>query len=58
MKKNNRWIENERKKRRGMKNKLNNNRKGGKCQGILRKSLQWCNWDMKRKRRVRKKKKK
>ena len=32
--------------------------KGGKCQGILRKSWQWCNWDMKRVRRVRKKKKK
>ena len=44
------------KKRRGMKS--NNNRKRGKCQGILRKSWQWCNWDMKRMRRVRKKKKK
>ena len=33
-------------------------RKGGKCQGILRKSSQWCNWDMKRMRSVRKKKKK
>ena len=38
--------------------KRNNKRKGGKCQGILRKSWHWCNWDMKRMRRVRKKKKK
>ena len=30
-------------------------RKGGKFQGILRKSSQWCIWDMKSKRRVRKK---
>ena len=37
--------------------KSSNNKKGGKCQGMLRKSSQWCNWDMKRKRRVRKKKK-
>ena len=27
--------------------KNNNKRKGEKCQGILRKSSQWCNWDMK-----------
>ena len=33
-------------------------RKGEKCKGLLRKSLQWCNWDMKRKRRVSMKKKK
>ena len=46
----------EEKKRKGMKS--SNKRKGGKCQGILRKSSQWCNWDMKRKRRVRKKKRK
>ena len=38
--------------------KSSNKRKGGKCQGILRKSSQWCNWDMKRMRRGRKKKKK
>ena len=25
--------------------KSSNKRKGGKCQVILRKSLQWCNWD-------------
>ena len=35
--------------------KSSNKRNGGKCQGILRKSSQWCNWDMKGKRRVRKK---
>ena len=28
--------------------KSSNKRKGGKCQGILRKSSQWCNWDMER----------
>ena len=27
--------------------KNSNKRKGGKCQGILRKSSQWYNWDMK-----------
>ena len=43
------------KKRRGTKS--SNKRKGGKCQGISRKSSQWCNWDMKRKRRIRKKEK-
>ena len=48
-----RWIRNGSKKRRGMKS--SNKRNGGKCQGILRKSSQWCNWDMKGKRRVRKK---
>ena len=26
-----------------------NKRKEGKCQRILRKSSEWCNWDMKRK---------
>ena len=34
--------------------KSSNKRKGGKCQGILRKSSQswqWCNWDMKRKKK-------
>ena len=25
--------------------KSSNKRKGGKCQVILRKSSQWCNWD-------------
>ena len=48
-----RWIRNGSKKRRGMKS--SNKRNGGKCQGILRKSSQWCNWDMKGKRKVRKK---
>ena len=52
--KGNRWIGNGRKERRGMKSSIE--RKGGKCQGILSKLSQWCNWDMKRKRRVRKKK--
>ena len=35
--------------------KCSNKRKGGKWQGILRKSSQWCNWDMKMKWKVRKK---
>ena len=35
----------EEKKRKGIKS--SNKRKGWKCQGILRKSSQWCNWDMK-----------
>ena len=26
--------------------KSSNKRKGEKCQGILRKSSQWCNWDV------------
>ena len=42
----------EEKKRRAM--KISNKKKGGKCQGILGKSSQWCNLDMKGKRRVRK----
>ena len=50
------WIGNGRNKRRGMQS--SKKRKGEKCQGILRKSSQWCNWDMKRTRRVWKKKKK
>ena len=49
------WKKKE-KRLRGMES--SNKRKGGKCQGILRKSSQWCKWDMKGKRRVRKKKKK
>ena len=49
------WIGNERKKRRGMKS--SNKRRGGKCQEILRKLSHWCNWDMKKKRRIRKKNK-
>ena len=36
-------------KRGGMKS--SNKRKGGKCQGILQKSSQWCNWDLKRKKK-------
>ena len=56
MRRRDRWIGNGGKKRRGMKS--SNKRKGGKCQWILRKSSQWCNWDMKRTRRVRKKEKK
>ena len=40
------------------KKKKNRNEKQqqGKSQGILRKSSQWCNWDMKGKRRVREEK--
>ena len=37
--------------------KSSNMRKDEKYHGKLRKSSHWCNWDMKRKRRVRKKKK-
>ena len=54
--KENAGSEMEENKRKGMKS--SNKRKRGKCQGILRKSSQWCNWDMMRKRRVRKKKRK